>query len=163
MLTPAALFVVGTLVNINSGPGPPVAPVSAQATTPEDVAEVAVADEVEHGRDTRYSGGGEAVEAEPAQEVPGREPEPPEVEEEKKSWIRVRIVDEEGNPVPSERYRITCPDGTVKERTTDANGMGYVSSIDPGMCQIEWPDLDRTAVRRGTGGGGAGGGGGGTG
>ncbi len=58
VLTPAAIFIVGgPLVNINSGSGPPVSPVTARATSPEAVAEVKEADTVQHGQDTRYGGG----------------------------------------------------------------------------------------------------------
>jgi hypothetical protein len=63
-----------------------------------------------------------------------------------KTWIEIELVDEEGNPVPGERYKITLPDGkTVSEGTLDANGRARVEGIDPGTCQISFPDLDKDA------------------
>ena len=67
-----------------------------------------------------------------------------EEEAEKKSWIEIELVDEEDNPVPGERYEITLPDGTTVARgTLDENGFARVDGIDPGECQVTYPELDR--------------------
>ena len=56
------------------------------------------------------------------------------------------MVDEDDQPVSGERYRITLPDGTaVDQGTTDSNGMAKITGIDPGTCQITFPDLDKDA------------------
>ena len=66
----------------------------------------------------------------------------------KKSWIEIELLDEQGNPVAGERYRVTLPDGkTIAEGTTDENGFARVSNIDPGSCKITFPNLDREAWR----------------
>jgi hypothetical protein len=63
----------------------------------------------------------------------------------KKSWIEVALVDEEGNPVPGERYQVTLPDGSVNEGTLDGKGLVRIEGFDPGTCQIGFPDLDGAA------------------
>jgi type VI secretion system secreted protein VgrG len=150
VLTPAAIFIVGgPLVNINSGSGPPVAPVTAQATTPEAPEKPKDADTVEHGRDTRYAGGEELVPAQAPPEVPGIRIEPTEAEEQQTSWISIELVDEADMPVPGERYEITAPDGTtIKRGSLDATGRAHVGLSDSGMCQICFPRLDSAAWER---------------
>ncbi|NNF00937.1 MAG: type VI secretion system tip protein VgrG [Pyrinomonadaceae bacterium] len=63
--------------------------------------------------------------------------------EDKKSWIEIKLEDDEGNPVPGEKYLVTLPDGsTVASGTLDSKGEARVESIDPGNCQITFPDMD---------------------
>ncbi|RMF79499.1 MAG: type VI secretion system tip protein VgrG [Planctomycetota bacterium] len=145
VLTPAAVFINGTLVNLNSGSGPPVGPVAAAATPTSDPAS---ADDVEPGYDVTYSGGeaSQATEGDSGEQAGESDDE----DRDRDSWIRIKLVDEEGNPVPGERYRVTCPDGTVKEGSLDANGRAYISGIDPGNCDITFPELDQSAWRRNT-------------
>jgi len=164
VLTPAAIFIVAPLVNINSGSGPPVAPVTAMATSPEAPDLPAEADTVEHGEDTRYDGREEPPPAEPLGLLAGAEYERGEEEEVETTWISIELVDEADNPVPSEPYEITGPDGKTKRQgTLDANGKAYVTFQGPagGMCQISFPRLDMVAWERANGSppGGAGGGG----
>lgn len=61
----------------------------------------------------------------------------------KKSWIELELVDQKGKPVPYERYRIKVP-GVDKpmEGFLDEKGLARVDGIDPGTCQISFPDLD---------------------
>ena len=149
VLTPAAIFIMGgPLVNINSGAGPPVSPVMAMATSPEAPEAPAGADTVEHGKDTTYAGGEELEPAETPAEVAGETFEPEETEETEASWIDIELIDEEGMPVPGERYRVTDSEGTVKEGTLDANGRAHVTGIAPGPCEITFPRLDLTAWQR---------------
>ena len=63
----------------------------------------------------------------------------------KKSWVEVSLVDEAGQPVAYERYRVTAPDGTVREGYLNAKGLGRVDGIDPGTCKITFPNLDKDA------------------
>jgi type VI secretion system secreted protein VgrG len=63
----------------------------------------------------------------------------------KKSWIEVQLIDDVDEPVPGARYTVTLADGTVYGSTTDQNGVGRVSFIDPGQCDICFPDLDQDA------------------
>jgi type VI secretion system secreted protein VgrG len=64
----------------------------------------------------------------------------------KKHWIEIELVNEDGDAVPGERYRITLPDGTtVADGTLDDKGWARVDHIDPGTCQVTFPNLDREA------------------
>lgn len=77
---------------------------------------------------------------------PYKPPETKEEREKKKSWIEIEMVDEEGQPVVGERYKITLPDGeTVAEGTLDSTGLARVDGIEPGTCKITFPQLDQDA------------------
>jgi type VI secretion system secreted protein VgrG len=73
---------------------------------------------------------------------------PTEEDKETKSWIEIELVDEEDNPVPGEKYKITLPDGAVAQGTLDEKGFARVEGIDPGTCQITFPELDKDAWER---------------
>jgi type VI secretion system secreted protein VgrG len=65
---------------------------------------------------------------------------------EKKSWIEGTLVDEADQPVPGEAYEVKLPDGTtVASGTTDEKGFFRVDHIDPGQCEICFPNLDKDA------------------
>jgi type VI secretion system secreted protein VgrG len=66
-------------------------------------------------------------------------------EEGKTSWIEIELVDEEKRPIPGERYKITLPDNSVADGTLDEKGFAKVDGIQPGTCQITFPELDKDA------------------
>src|SRR5215831_17491054 len=57
------------------------------------------------------------------------------------TWIAIRLIDEDDNPVPRERYRLQLPDMSELEGTLDDNGRAYVDNLDPGICQVCFPDI----------------------
>jgi hypothetical protein len=59
----------------------------------------------------------------------------------KKTWVEIKLVDQDGAVVPNERYRVTLPDGTIKEGRLDEDGWMRESGIDPGQCTITFPDI----------------------
>jgi hypothetical protein len=61
--------------------------------------------------------------------------------ERRTAWIAFELVDEEGNPVADESYRIVLPDGSIREGQLDVNGQARVEGIDPGTCEISFPNL----------------------
>ncbi len=65
--------------------------------------------------------------------------------EEKTAWIEVELVDEDGQPVPGERFRITLPDDSVAEGSLDDKGKARVEGFKPGNCKVTFPDLDKDA------------------
>jgi len=146
ILTPGAIFITGPLVNINSGSGPPVGPVTAQATSPAEVEPPIDADSAVPGKDTSYTGDAQAAVAEGAAPVAGHEFASTETVEPTTSWIEIELKDSFGDPIASERFEITTSDGTVKQGTTDSNGKAKVSGIVPGECQIKFINLDAEAV-----------------
>jgi hypothetical protein len=70
---------------------------------------------------------------------------PPEGEDNELTWIEIELVDEEDNPVPSERYEIEVSDGRVVRGTLDQDGFARVEGIEPGTCKITFPELDKEA------------------
>lgn len=76
---------------------------------------------------------------------PKEKPQKKSDDEEKTSWIEIELVDEEGSPVPGEAYKVTLPDGSVNSGTLDEKGFCRIEGIDPGTCQITFPNLDKDA------------------
>lgn len=54
------------------------------------------------------------------------------------TWIEFELTDSAGGPVEGEPYRVTLPDGTVREGKTDARGLVCFTGIASGNAQIEW-------------------------
>lgn len=66
---------------------------------------------------------------------------------ETKTWVTVRLL-EEGDPprpVAHARYRIALTDGAVREGRLDAMGTAHFDGLDPGTCEVTFPDHDRRA------------------
>lgn len=62
----------------------------------------------------------------------------------KKDWIAIKLLDKDGKPVPYEPYKVTLPDGTVKEGTLDGQGCAKVTGVDPGTCQVTFHKRDKS-------------------
>ena len=115
-------------------PAEPNAAVDADVADPGKVAE-AKAEQIER-QEGKYGS------------TPVKPHKPPQTEEEaaqKTAWIEIELVDEEDAPVPSQKYEITLPDGSVARGTLDQNGYARVDGFEPGTCQISFPDLDQDA------------------
>ncbi|MFH1747780.1 MAG: type VI secretion system tip protein TssI/VgrG [Planctomycetota bacterium] len=149
VLTPAAIFIAGgPLVNINTGAGPPVGPVMAMATTPEDPAAPIDADTATPGSDTTYNAEAQEYEALEVEVLPDEEvPEEPQ-EEVELTWIEIELVDEADQPCAGERFELKLPNDKIRKGTLDANGVARVDNIPPGECQICFPKLDADAWER---------------
>lgn len=82
--------------------------------------------------------------ASPVAEAPPELVAPPRAAEKKiKTWIEIELIDEQGDPVPFERYAIVLPDGTKTGGSLDKKGLARIDEIDPGgTCQISFPDID---------------------
>ena len=78
-------------------------------------------------------------------EKPHKPPQTDEEKEQKSSWIEIELVDEEGKPVPGETFKVTLPDGSVYPGTLNEKGLYRIEGIDPGTCQITFPNLDKDA------------------
>ncbi len=74
-------------------------------------------------------------------------PEPPRPKEaeapvEEQTWLAIELKDETGKPLPNLRYVVTLPDGSTREGTLNKNGYARVEGVNPGQCQVTFPELD---------------------
>ena len=61
-------------------------------------------------------------------------------------WIEIRLVGEDGSPVPGEEYAVVLPDGTRARGYLDDQGFARVENITtPGTCRVFFPGLDAEA------------------
>ena len=120
--------------------GSPVSPAAPDAAEDADIADPGKMAEIKAEQIEKKEGkyGSEQVK-------PHKPPETEEEAEEKKSWIEIEMVDEEDEPVTSEKYKITLPDDSVAQGTLDGKGFARVEGIDPGTCKITFPELDKDA------------------
>lgn len=57
-------------------------------------------------------------------------------------WVIIELKDEQGDPVPSERYVITLPSGEDKEGKLDEKGYAKIEGIPKEGCNVRFPDID---------------------
>jgi len=69
---------------------------------------------------------------------------PPMVLSKKEHWIEILLVDDEGFPVPNEKFIITVPGGAVVPGTLDSKGRARIEGIDPGNCVVTFPQIDKS-------------------
>ena len=62
-----------------------------------------------------------------------------------RSWIAIQLIGEDDAPIPSEKYAVLLPGGTIREGTLDAQGMARVDDIPSGVCSVSFPNLDKDA------------------
>ena len=65
-----------------------------------------------------------------------RHPSAPAGANKEATWIELRLVDESGAPAAGRAFRITAPDGSVREGKTDPGGIARVEGIEPGECEV---------------------------
>lgn len=66
----------------------------------------------------------------------------------KKSWIGIKLVDQENNPVPGELYQVELPNGSKVKGKLDATGVATINEIDPGTCEVSFPNRDANDWKR---------------
>ena len=59
-----------------------------------------------------------------------------------KTWVEIRLIDEEGNPVPHVSYDVTLPDGGRHSGRLGPDATLTFRNIDPGQCKVTFTDLD---------------------
>ncbi len=85
--------------------------------------------------------GRQAQQAEKAQPAKA---EPKKVGDKPVYRVEFELVDEDGKGVPLAKYRVTLPDGTVREGVTGFNGGVTIDGIETqGSCKISFPELDQ--------------------
>jgi hypothetical protein len=64
-----------------------------------------------------------------------------------KTWIEIRLVDQDGEPVAGAAYRLRITDGSVREGKLGAEGSVRVPGLEPGTCEVSFPEFDAGAWR----------------
>ncbi|MEP6897883.1 MAG: type VI secretion system tip protein TssI/VgrG [Rhodanobacter sp.] len=132
----SGVTISGAMVLINSG-GAAGSGSAGSLVSPMAVLAAAVADHADPGKIPAWKSDGKESKA----DAPTHAPDP-----DKTHYIEIALVDEAGKPVAGESVRVTLPDGkTLAEGCTNEKGEYKVSGIDPGSCQICFPDLDENA------------------
>lgn len=86
---------------------------------------------------TREAAGGDGDEA-PAQAAA------PPPEEKATTWVELVLVDERGEPVGGEEYWVRTASGKAITGKLDGKGRARVKGVDPGTCEITFPNLNAT-------------------
>ncbi len=68
------------------------------------------------------------------------------VQNDKKHWVKFVVQDETGKPVANVKMKVTLPDNSTVEITSDENGMIEIKNIDSGNCKIEPSWKEHTAA-----------------
>jgi type VI secretion system secreted protein VgrG len=152
-ITGAMVTIVGnSVVLINSGPGsPPVPGIPCSAVAPASPKAAEDAAIRDPGQLSQTQNANRGVASTHLADEPPTPHKPMQVRDEdpvkKKTWIEIKLEDEEGNPVPGEPYKVTMGDETVATGTLDGSGKARVDGIDPGQCKVTFPRLDKTVWR----------------
>jgi hypothetical protein len=66
---------------------------------------------------------------------------PPEAKKPEKTWVRFRLLDEDGEPMDDEPYEMVDSNGTQRKGKLDKDGTIYIPPIlTPGDCTITFPE-----------------------
>ena len=75
-------------------------------------------------------------------------PAPPPSPDPNKTFIEIALVDRAGAPVAYEAYRVLTPSGETVDGSLDEDGLARLEGLDPGQCQVTFPDIDGRLWRR---------------
>ena len=64
-------------------------------------------------------------------------------------WISIKLVDEAGEPVGGERFRLRLANGMVMYGMLDPEGFAKIEHIPKGNCDVCFVNLDAGAWERG--------------
>ncbi len=124
--------------------GTAVSPAAPDTAAEADDAVAGDVDQAQGGSATRAASSQDSVLVKPC-----KRPQTQEEKEKKPSWIEIKPVHEQNNPVAGEPYSITLPDGeTVAEGTLYEKGLARVDGIEPGTCRITFPQRDKEAWKK---------------
>lgn len=70
------------------------------------------------------------------------------IQDKELTWLGIELVDEQGQPVPGERYEVVLTDGSKRHGVLDGYGKGKVEGIEPGTCKVSFPRLDTEVWRK---------------
>ncbi len=133
-INPGGIFIKGTMVMINSGG----AALSGSAGTIVGAMEALVADKADDAKPGTKASLEKRSKGRSDKTLNENNPD-------KKSWIKLKMVDEEGKPITGLGYRVTAADGRVASGTLNDKGEAEVKGLDPGSSKISFPSLDEEA------------------
>jgi hypothetical protein len=58
------------------------------------------------------------------------------------TWIAIELLDDLGNEVPDEPYKLVLPDGSERTGKLDGHGRARVEGIPPGKCRVTFPERE---------------------
>ena len=122
----------------------PTAPTAAQDADDADPGVVEATKAADRAAQTGKYGSVQADTFKPPADDDAPASQDPAQQEQEKSWIEIKLLDEDNRPVVGESFQITLPNNEVSGGMTDANGVGRVEGFDPGQCQVTFPELDKT-------------------
>ena len=62
------------------------------------------------------------------------------------TWIEIKLIGEDDQPIPEEEYSVVTPDGDTVHGYLEMDGFARVDSIKvDGTCQVSFPGLDQDA------------------
>jgi hypothetical protein len=59
-----------------------------------------------------------------------------------KTWVEFQLVDDDGAPIPNAAFEVTLTDGSIMTGRLNSSGACRFENIDPGNCQIKFPEID---------------------
>lgn len=68
-------------------------------------------------------------------------PEADSQDDDEKSWISIKLMDDDGNAVAGQKYEVILPDGTLAKGTLGTDGTAKVKDFVPGACKVSFPGL----------------------
>lgn len=93
-----------------------------------------------------------AEEAQTAAAPPPAQPAPqsaPPAEKKERTWVKIELIDAEGKPVAGARYSIKVPnESEPRKGVLDSQGQAGHFDLDPGNCEVTFPDFDKDAWAR---------------
>jgi hypothetical protein len=64
------------------------------------------------------------------------------------TWIEICLLDEDDQPVTGEAFEIRFPDGSISRGKLGARGNARFAGIDPGLCEVRFPDIEASEWKR---------------
>jgi type VI secretion system secreted protein VgrG len=138
-LTPGAIYIKGTMVNINSGD---TSASASPADSPAVFKPVAPKSPMKAGETGATANPAGSSHDDPA----NTHDEKADENKDKTHWIEVELKDDSGAPVVGAPCEITLPNGKKATRSTNKKGLIRVDKIDAGNCNVRWLELDKDAV-----------------
>lgn len=57
-----------------------------------------------------------------------------------KDWIEIGLVDEFGNPIAKEKFKLIFPDGIEREGNLNEEGFARIEDVPPGKFKVDFPN-----------------------